>query len=458
MTTNTKSKRKSKSLLTDLGLRLPSPGTPVQREPRLLNNCWRSRPSLQSAAAFNSKHKRLTRLLPTTSCLPSPRRRGCQHTRRSSHRPNRGHGHHRGLVKASTRTGRRAYSGARHVLPCAEHSGDFASPRNTSPNLPQFRRQHGNLTKGSHRYCQCSGTVEEEAASSELAAEATTHLLRRTQQRPLQHRSLNALPSPYRARDQALPTSRETASRVISKAAQRRARVLQAMAVVTDPAVVGAALYRPSAPGCSFRGVSRPRARGGASWAARCRGAANVVSLECLHEPLTIAELNGISVTTREPADPRVSTGFVYGHLTDTELLRGIVSAIPVSVETMEGGTVKLHFSSLSPPNRTTIFGLQLRVRPVRPRPRHCRLCSHFGHVTETRQRPSDFVLCGRRHLEANFCKPHCVNGGGAYFATNTTCPMWQEERRVATLMAITPTLLSRRAVRPVVHEERREV
>ncbi|KAH7958066.1 hypothetical protein HPB51_027949 [Rhipicephalus microplus] len=291
---------------------------------------------------------------------------------------------------------------------------------------------------------------------------------RRTQQRPLQHRSLRALPSPYRARDQALPTSRETASRVISKAAQRRARALQAVAVVTDPEVVGTALYRPSAPGCSFRGSPRlalvavlPGQPGVVAvhvYHRRNIVAADVASLECLHEPLTIAELNGIPVTAREPADRRVSTGFVYGHLTDTELLRGIISAIPVSVETMEGGTVKLHFSSLSPPNRITIFGLQLRVRPVRPRPRQCRQCGHLGHVTEARQRPSDFVRCGRRHLEANFCKPHCVNGGGAHFATNTTCPMWQEERRVATLMATTPTLLSRRAVRPVVGEERREV
>ncbi|KAL3246507.1 hypothetical protein MRX96_057621 [Rhipicephalus microplus] len=43
-------------------------------------------------------------------------------------------GHHHGLVKTSTRTERGAYCSSRHVLPCEKHCGDFASPRNTSPD------------------------------------------------------------------------------------------------------------------------------------------------------------------------------------------------------------------------------------------------------------------------------------------------------------------------------------
>ncbi|KAL3186271.1 hypothetical protein MRX96_027997 [Rhipicephalus microplus] len=50
---------------------------------------------------------------------------------------------------------------------------------------------------------------------------------------------------------------------VVSKAAQQRARAMQASAIVTDPAVVGTALYSPSSPGGSL-GISSPHARGGA--------------------------------------------------------------------------------------------------------------------------------------------------------------------------------------------------
>ncbi|KAH7931955.1 hypothetical protein HPB51_029637 [Rhipicephalus microplus] len=167
--------------------------------------------------------------------------------------------------------------------------------------------------------------------------------------------------------------------------------------------------------------------------------AADTASPERLHELLTITELNGMPVTTREPADSRVSTGFVYGvdgDLTNAELLRGIASAAPVTAATREGGTVKLHFASPSPPDHITISGQPPRVRP----------CT------------GDCIRCGRRHPKADFSEPHCVNCGGAHLATNPTCPTWQDERRVATLMATTLTLLSRHAARAAVHEERREV
>ncbi|KAL3188026.1 hypothetical protein MRX96_004261 [Rhipicephalus microplus] len=259
---------------------------------------------------------------------------------------------------------------------------------------------------------------------------------------------------------------------VVSKAAQWRARALQAAAVVTDSAVVGTALYRPSATGSSFRG-SPHLVLAGAALAGRPGVvavrvnhrrnivAADAVSPECLRELLTIAELNRIPIIAREPTNRHISTSFVYdvdGDFTNTELLRGIVSAAPVTAATREGGTVKLHFASPSPADCITIFGLQLRVRPVRPCPRQCRQCGHFGHVTEPCQRTGDCVRCGRRHPEADLCKPHCVNCGGAHFATNPICPRWQEERRVAMLMATTPTLLSGRAVRAAVCEERHEV
>ncbi|KAL3219225.1 hypothetical protein MRX96_050529 [Rhipicephalus microplus] len=100
----------------------------------------------------------------------------------------------------------------------------------------------------------------------------------------------------------------------------------------------------------------------------------------------SLKRLDGIPVTAREPVNPRVNTCFVYGldgNLTYAELFRGIVSSTPVTAATREGGTVKLHFASPFPPDRITIFGLQLRVRPVKPRPRQCQQCGRFGHVTE---------------------------------------------------------------------------
>ncbi|KAL3180093.1 hypothetical protein MRX96_037476 [Rhipicephalus microplus] len=163
---------------------------------------------------------------------------------------------------------------------------------------------------------------------------------------------------------------------VISKAAQWRARALQAAAVVTDPAVVGTAFHRPSAPGGSFRGSPRMALAGlPGTMAVRVNYRRNIVaaSPECLRKLLTIAELHGSPVTAREPADRRVSTGFVCGvdgDLNNTELLRGIASAAPVTAATREGGTVKLPFASPSPPDRITTFGLQLRVASA-SLPRH---------------------------------------------------------------------------------------
>ncbi|KAH7969992.1 hypothetical protein HPB52_023655 [Rhipicephalus sanguineus] len=192
---------------------------------------------------------------------------------------------------------------------------------------------------------------------------------------------------------------------VVSKAAQRRARALEAAAVAIDPAVVGTALFRPSAPGGSFSGSPRLKlaaalAKRPGVLAVRVNHRRNIVAADastptCLSELLAIRELGGVPLTAREPADRRFSTGFVYGvdgDLTDTELLAGITSA--------------------------------------------CQQCGRFGHMSETCQRTGACIRCGRQHLEAESCKPRCVNCGGAHAADTPTCPRWQEEKRVATLMA----------------------
>ncbi|KAH7963580.1 hypothetical protein HPB52_021656 [Rhipicephalus sanguineus] len=258
---------------------------------------------------------------------------------------------------------------------------------------------------------------------------------------------------------------------VVSKAAQRRARALEAAAVAIDPAVVGTALFRPSAPGGSFIGSPRltlaaALAKRPGVTAVRVNHRLNIVAADastpsCLSELLAIRELGGVPVTAREPVDRRSSTGFVYGvdgDLTNAELLAGITSAVPVLSATREGASVKLRFAEPLPPERVVLLGLRLRVRHVRPRPRQCQQCGRFGHVAEACQRKGACIRCGRQHLEAESCKPRCVNCGGAHAADTPTCPRWQEERRVATLMAATPTPLSRRAVKAAVREESREV
>ncbi|KAL3256047.1 hypothetical protein MRX96_017252 [Rhipicephalus microplus] len=125
-------------------------------------------------------------------------------------------------------------------------------------------------------------------------------------------------------------------------------------------------------------------------------------------------------------------------------------------------GTVKLHFSRHSPADcihlraaaacaarettSTTVLAVWSRyhVRPryrVMPVPRRL----HASNVAASKRRP-------------DVCNRHGVKCGGVHLVPSPTCAGCQEERSVATLTATTPTLLSRRAVRAAVHEERREV
>ncbi|KAL3205567.1 hypothetical protein MRX96_040745 [Rhipicephalus microplus] len=53
---------------------------------------------------------------------------------------------------------------------------------------------------------------------------------------------------------------------------------------------------------------------------------------------------------------------------------------------------------------------------------------------------------------------PALSTAEGGHSADTPTCPRWQEERKVATLLATAPTPLSRRAVKNAVCDEYREV
>ncbi|KAH7946786.1 hypothetical protein HPB52_004230 [Rhipicephalus sanguineus] len=260
---------------------------------------------------------------------------------------------------------------------------------------------------------------------------------------------------------------------VTTKGARRRARDLAAAAALpVDPAIVGTVLFRPSAPGGSFSGSPRLilaqalSTRPGVA-AIRVNQKRNIVaadatSRECLEQLLTIKELKGIPVTAKEPADHKTSTGFLHGvdgEPTVDNLLQGIKSAVPVLSTAREGRTVTLRFAGPVPPEHVSLFLVRFPVRPARPRPMQCRQCGRFGHVKESCSWPGSCIRCGRTHQGENCPQPHprCVNCGGPHPADTPECPRWQEQRRVATIMASTTSTLSRRAVTAAVREEIQE-
>ncbi|KAH7983691.1 hypothetical protein HPB52_013628 [Rhipicephalus sanguineus] len=258
---------------------------------------------------------------------------------------------------------------------------------------------------------------------------------------------------------------------VKSKAALRRARKITTAALPVDPAVVGTVLFRPSAPGGSFRGTPRlsiaqalPSHPGVAD--IRVNHHRNIVAVdatsqECLTLLLALTELRGIPVTAREPADRHTSMGFIHGvdgDPAEDTLLPGLQSAVPVLAATREGHTVTLRFGGPVPPERVALFRVRYPVRPARPRPLQCKQCGRYGHVREACRWPDSCIRCGRTHTaDADCQRPRCVNSGGPHSADTPHCPRWQEQRQVASIMASSTTALSRRLVAAAVREETRE-
>lgn len=273
----------------------------------------------------------------------------------------------------------------------------------------------------------------------------------------------------------ALPASQtvdeEGFQTVRSRAALRRTRDLTTAALPVDPTVVGTVLYRPAAAGGSFRSCPRLTlaqalsSHPGVS-AIRVNHHRNVVaadatSQDCLEQLLTLTELQGIPVTARLPADRRTSTGFLHGVDGDPDaesLLSSLQSAVRVLSATREGRTVTLRFEGPVPPDHVTLHRVRFPVRPARPRPLQCRQCGRYGHVKETCSWPGSCIRCGQTHPDETDCQRlRCVNCSGPHRADTPDCPRWQEQRRVATIMASSTSALSRRAVAAVVREETRE-
>ncbi|KAH7957499.1 hypothetical protein HPB52_019396 [Rhipicephalus sanguineus] len=212
--------------------------------------------------------------------------------------------------------------------------------------------------------------------------------------------------------------------------------------------------------GCCDRSYRAARCDGGACQPpSKHRGRGRVDAVVFV-ELLAIRELGGVPVTAREPADRRSSTGFVYGvdgDLTNAELLAGITSAVPVLSATREGASVKLRFAEPLPPERVVLFacgcGCDMRGRDHASASSSVASATLRGMSAQGSVHPLRPPTPGDGELQAPL--RHC---GGAHTADTPTCPRWQEERECATLIAATPTPLSRRAVKAAVREESREV
>ncbi|KAH7976306.1 hypothetical protein HPB52_011425 [Rhipicephalus sanguineus] len=184
---------------------------------------------------------------------------------------------------------------------------------------------------------------------------------------------------------------------VLSKGARRRAKASGSAALPVNPTVIGTVLFRLSVPGGAFRD------------------------------------------------SPRLS-------LAQELSSRPGIAAIP----TREGSAVTLRFAGPVPPEHVSLFRVHFWVRrPARPRPLQCRQCGRFGHVVEPCKWPSGCIRCGRTHKEGAECtRVRCVNCGGGHPADTPAFTRWQEERRVATIMATSTTALSRRVVKAAIREE----
>ncbi|KAH7943915.1 hypothetical protein HPB52_013017 [Rhipicephalus sanguineus] len=312
----------------------------------------------------------------------------------------------------------------------SETTGDSVAATPAAP----FRIAGGKRRRGQRKTCSKRRRKQREFEPSTAVAPAA----------PRPANTTVTAPHPLPAKDDFVT--------VVSKAAQRRAKALAAAAIATDPAVVGAVLYPPSAPGGTFKGS--PRLTLAATFATRPDVVAvrinhrrNIVAAEastqpCLSELLTIKELNGVPVTARVPADRRTSVGFVHGvdgKPSDKQLLEGITSTVPVVAATRQGSTVRLQFAGSQSPER---YGMPDRVPSSADNagasgtsPRHASVSATASHAAYIIRPPP-----------------------GRHAADNPTCPRWQEERRVAMMMAAAPTPLSRRAVKAAVRKESREV
>lgn len=242
--------------------------------------------------------------------------------------------------------------------------------------------------------------------------------------------------------------------------------------------IAGTVLFRPKDRSVSFRVLPRPTivkeledVRGVA--AVRVNFQRNVVAVDGVEHSAVLALLAtdsicGLDVVGRElAARPGTSSGVIYDHydvkgsftaeeMAETE----IVSCVPVisSHPTELGCSLLLRFDAPSPPPDVVVkkgfWGVEMDVKPNRPRPLQCSNCGRFNHATASCLHPSRCMRCaksGDHSLDSCTSEPKCGNCGRPHAMTDRRCRIWKQERRVeAALTApnVTSRPLARQSVR----------
>ncbi|KAH7960711.1 hypothetical protein HPB49_022516 [Dermacentor silvarum] len=181
----------------------------------------------------------------------------------------------------------------------------------------------------------------------------------------------------------------------------------------------------------------------------------NVVAVDC--EPsadssplLAVSTICGVDVKAKAANNKNVCTGVVFGvdptFDCDT-LAQNIESSAPIVACARSGRNLVVKFAGSTAPSEVALFKQQRPVRPRRPRPLQCTNCGRYGHVAPTCTGQSRCLRCGGSHSMAECTAPHpkCINCNGRHIATEPRCPRWQQERKVAEIMAAAPQPISRR-------------
>ncbi|KAH7934869.1 hypothetical protein HPB52_001684 [Rhipicephalus sanguineus] len=220
-----------------------------------------------------------------------------------------------------------------------------------------------------------------------------------------------------------------------------------------SPLDSGTVLFRPANAGASFHRTSRlaiaqalsalPGVKEVRVNTKKIIVAADASTAEWMDRLLATSELAGIPVTARPAADRSQSSGVVQGvdgDYTNEALLAAVTSEVPVIAARRQGTSLILRFASPVPPARVHLFRMVFEVRPSRPRPLQCLRCGRYGHITAACRRLERCLRCGDHHGTDASCTS---KGFGA--ADSAECQLWQRERRLATIKALSPTYLPHR-------------
>lgn len=181
--------------------------------------------------------------------------------------------------------------------------------------------------------------------------------------------------------------------------------------------------------------------------------AVDVTTEEGLQHLLGISTLAGLDITSRQAADKGTSIGYIHGvsaSVNEGELTQNLESSTTILAAHRCGSAVQIRFGAAQPPPYVNLYKLRMPVRAARPRPIQCRKCGRLDHVTASCILSQRCNRCGGGHptpsCEAS--SPVCSNCRGPHASDNPMCPRWQEERKVAMVIASSQNPVSRRAIR----------